>query len=214
MVRKITYIGFLFLLGALILAGQTQQSAPQGQTQSNSQAPAAEHPAESNPNVGAGVDPNTYRMGPQDVLFVRVWREPDFSLSVSVRPDGKITMPLIGDVQAGGLTPVQLGQEVAKDLTKYINTPDVTIIVQQVNSKKYYITGEVLKTGAFPLVVPTTVLQALSGAGGFKEFANTKKIKILRGTKQFHFNYKQVINGKHPEQNIYLENGDYVIVPE
>ena len=153
-------------------------------------------------------------MGPQDVLFVRVWREPDFSLAVSVRPDGKITMPLIGDVQAGGLTPVQLGQEVAKDLTKYINTPDVTIIVQQVNSKKYYITGEVLKTGAFPLVVPTTVLQALSGAGGFKEFANTKKIKILRGTKQFHFNYKQVINGKHPEQNIYLENGDYVIVPE
>ncbi|MGH9667600.1 MAG: polysaccharide biosynthesis/export family protein [Bryobacteraceae bacterium] len=214
MVRKTLHIGFLFLLGALVIAGQTQQPAPQGQNQSTSQPPAAKPPAEPNPAVGAGVDPDTYRMGPEDVLFVRVWREPDFSLLVSVRPDGKITMPLVGDIQAGGLTPIELGKDVAKSLTKYINTPDVTIIVQQVNSKKYYITGEVQKTGAFPLVVPTTVLQALSGAGGFREFANQKKIKILRGKQRFRFNYKQVISGKHLEQNIYLQNGDYVIVPD
>jgi polysaccharide export outer membrane protein len=215
MARKTLHIGFLFLLGALVVFGQTQQPAPKEQGETSSQAPSAKPDATApNPGVGAGVNPETYRMGPEDVLFVRVWREPDFSLVVSVRPDGKITMPLIGDLQAGGMTPVELGKEVAKALSKYINTPDVTIIIQQVNSKKYYITGEVQKTGAFPLVVPTTVLQALSNAGGFKEFANKKKIKILRGTKRFRFNYKEVVNGKHLEQNIYLENGDYVIVPE
>lgn len=220
MVRKTLHTGFLLLLSSLIMVGQTPpatqtQSAPQGQSQSTSQAPAEKtEPSETNPAVGAGVNPETYQLGPQDVVYVRVWREPDFTLAVAVRPDGKITMPLIGDVEAAGLTPVQLGQHIAKSLTKYINTPDVTVIVQQVNSKKYYITGEVLKTGVFPLIVPTTVLQALSAAGGFKEFANTKKIKILRGDKRLHFNYKEVIKGKHMEQNIYLQNGDYVIVPD
>ena len=214
MVRKTAQLMLLVLLGALTILGQSKQSPSNGDASSVSPPPGAKPGGAPNSAVGVGVDPKSYVMGPEDVLYVRVWREPDFSLPVSVRPDGKITMPLVGDLQASGLTPLQLGKEVASGLSKYINTPDVTIIVEQVNSKKYYITGGVLKTGSFPLVVPTTVLEALSNAGGFKEFANTKKIKILRGSKRLSFNYKQVINGKHLEQNIYLENGDYIIVPE
>ncbi|MEO7143948.1 MAG: polysaccharide biosynthesis/export family protein [Bryobacteraceae bacterium] len=198
------------------MLGQGKKS-PDAQTQPGPQVESI-HPAKPGApgtasTVGAPVDPNTYLMGPQDVVFVRVWREPDFSEPVAIRPDGKITLPLVGDLQAAGLTPVQLGAAVAKSLSKYVNTPDVSIIVQQVNSKKYYVTGGVMKTGAYPLVVPTTVLEAISQAGGFQEFANTKKVKVLRGSKQFHFNYKEVVNGKNLQQNIYLENGDYVIVP-
>jgi polysaccharide export outer membrane protein len=162
--------------------------------------------------VGAAVDPNKYLIGPEDVLFVKVWRENDFTLPVAVRPDGKITMPLIGEVQAAGQTPMQLTKSLTELLTKYINNPDVTVFVTEVRSKKYYIIGEVNRAGAFPLVTPTTILEALGNAGGFREFANTKKIKILRGDKVFNFNYNDVTKAKHLEQNIYLENGDKIIV--
>jgi len=162
--------------------------------------------------VGAAVDPNKYLIGPEDVLFVRVWRENDFTMAVAVRPDGKITMPLVGEVQAAGQTPLQLTKALTEQLTKFINNPDVTVFVTEVRSKKYYILGEVGRQGSFALVTPTTVLDALSNAGGFHEFANTKKIKILRGDKIFNFNYNEVTRAKHMEQNIYLENGDKIIV--
>lgn len=158
------------------------------------------------------VDPNKYVIGPEDVLFVKTWREPDFTLTVVVRPDGKITMPLIGELQASNVTPQSLTDTIKEQLTKFINSPDVTVFVEQVRSKKYYIDGEVVRNGFFPLVTPTTVLEALSNAGGFREFANLKDIRILRNGKILHFNYKEVTKGKRLEQNIYLENGDHIII--
>ena len=162
--------------------------------------------------VGAAVDPNKYLIGPEDILFIKVWRENDFTLPVAVRPDGKITMPLIGEVAAAERTPMQLTSALTELLGKYMNSPDVAVFVTDVRSKKYYIIGEVNRGGSFRLVTPTTVLEALGNAGGFRDFANTKKIKILRGGKIFNFNYKDVTNARHLEQNIYLENGDQIIV--
>jgi len=164
--------------------------------------------------VGLAVDPNHYIIGAEDVLSISVWREPNFTIPAEVvRPDGKITMPLIGEVQAAGLTPLQLTKSLTEKLTTYINRPEVTIGVAQVRSRKYYIDGLVNKPGPYPLATPTRVLEALSEAGGFQEWANTRKIKILRGNQTFRFNYKEAIKGKHPEQNIELENGDHIIVP-
>jgi polysaccharide export outer membrane protein len=163
---------------------------------------------------GARVDDKSYVIGAEDQIGVNVWGVAALSSTYLVRPDGKITMPLIGDLEAAGLTPAQLQASVAARLKeKYINSPDVTILVLAVNSKKYYIHGEVNNPGAFPLIVPTTVLEALANAHGFKDFANVKKIRILRGTEQLKFNYKDVVHGRHSEQNIYLQPGDQIIVP-
>ena len=161
----------------------------------------------------APVDPKSYIVGAEDQLMVRVWREPEVSGAVIVRPDGKITLPLIGEVQAGGRTPQQLEKEVTEKLSTFLTRPEVMVSVTAIRSKRYYIIGQVNRTGVFPLVVPTTVLEALSGAGGFQQWANRKKIVILRGNKRLKFNYKDVINGKSMAQNIYLENGDHIIVP-
>jgi len=162
--------------------------------------------------VGAAVDPNKYLIGPEDILFIKVWRETDFTMPVAVRPDGKITMPLIGEIPAAGATPMQLTKTLADLLGKYLNNPDVAVFVTEVRSKKYYIIGEINRGGSFRLVTPTTVLEALGNAGGFREFANTKKIKILRGGKVFNFNYNEVTKARRLEQNILLENGDQIIV--
>lgn len=200
-------------LAVLIACGAlAAQEAPR-------QAPA--HPAEAAKEAAsdaaaaapAPVDPQTFVIGPEDVLMVRVWREPEHSGIVTVRPDGKITLPLLGDIQAGGLTPDQLDRQITQSLSKLINNPDVIVSVQAVRSKRYYVTGEVNKPGAYPLVVPTTVLEALSLAGGFRDFANKKNITVLRGNKRFKFNYNDVIKGKNLDQNIKLENGDFILVP-
>jgi polysaccharide export outer membrane protein len=163
--------------------------------------------------AAAPVDPKTYQIGPEDVLAITVWREPDVSRLVQVRPDGKITLPLAGELTAGGHTPLQLQEQVTKKLSEFINQPVVNVAVQSVQSKKYYLAGEVNRSGAFPLVVPTTVLEAINSAGGFREFANKGKIVILRGDQRLKFNYNEVIKGKNLKQNIYLENGDHIIVP-
>ena len=163
--------------------------------------------------VAAPVDPGKYRIGPEDVLFVRVWREPDFTLPVSVRPDGKITMPLIGELAAAGRTPIELTATLKEMLGEYLNNPDVSVFVTEVRSKKFYIDGEMNRPGSFALVTPTTVLEALSRGSGFREFANTKRIRVLRGSDVFYFNYQAVTRGKHGEQNIAVQNGDHIIVP-
>jgi len=163
--------------------------------------------------TAAPVDPKSYIIGPQDILLIRVWREPELSSGVQIRPDGKFTMPLIGEVQAEGLTPDQLSAQVTEALSKFINKPEVTISLQSVLSKKYHITGEVTRSGTFPLVVPVTVMEALSNAGGFREFSNTGKIVIMRGDKRIKFNYREVVKGKNLKQNILLENGDHIFVP-
>ena len=164
-------------------------------------------------SVAAPVDPGKYQIGPEDVLFVRVWREPDFTLPLAVRPDGKITMPLIGEVQASGQTPLQLTASLKELLTQYLNNPEVNVFVTEVRSKKFYIDGEMYRPGSFALVTPTSVLEALSRGGGFRDFANTKKIRVLRGSQVHYFNYNEVTKGKHLEQNIAVENGDHIIVP-
>jgi polysaccharide biosynthesis/export protein len=163
--------------------------------------------------AGVPVDAKTFILGAEDLIAVRVWREPELSGSYMIRPDGKISMSLVNELQAAGLTPEQLADAIKLGLSKYINHPEVSIAVTQVNSRKYYLQGEMNRPGSYPLVVPTTVMEALVNAGGFREFANTKKIIILRkGKEQLRFNYKDVIRGKHTEQNILLEPGDQIVV--
>ena len=160
----------------------------------------------------APVDVKTYIIGAEDVIFVKVWRDNDVSGQFLVRPDGRISVPLIGDVTASGCTPEQLEKDISERLSKFIKDPQVNVGILAVGSKKYFILGEVNRPGAYPLVVPTNVLEALVNAGGFRDFANTTKILILRGPKVITFNYKQVTRGKKPEQNIFLEPGDKIIV--
>jgi polysaccharide export outer membrane protein len=162
---------------------------------------------------GAPVDANAYIIGPEDVIQVRVWREAELSGQFQVRPDGKISLPLVNEMQAAGVTPQQLAANIAAGLGKYMTQPEVSVAVQQVNSKKYFIIGEVQKPGSYPLTVPTTVLEALVNAGGFRDFANPKKITILRAGQRLRFNYKEVISGKNMGQNILLQTGDQIIVP-
>jgi polysaccharide export outer membrane protein len=161
------------------------------------------------------VDPKSFVIGPEDVLLVKVWRDPEVSAQVMVRPDGKITLQLLGELQAAGLTPEALTQTIYDGMAKLkqLEKSEVTVTVAQVNSRKYFIQGEISRPGAFSLLVPTTVLEAIGHSGGFREFANEKKIIILRNGQQFKFNYKEVIRGKNMEQNILLQPGDQIIVP-
>ncbi len=163
--------------------------------------------------AGAPVDSNAYKVGPADVLNIRVWNEPQFSGPVIVQQNGKFTLPLVGDLQAGGLTPVEIEQVITKGLAKLIVRPLVTVTVQEVGSKRYYMDGEIARPGEYPLVVPTTILEAISKAGGPGGFANEKKIYVLRGDKKIPFNLKEVRQGKHMEQNIQIQPGDHIFIP-
>src|SRR6202522_3050920 len=160
---------------------------------------------------------NSYVIGANDALAIDVWKEPNVSRSVSVRSDGKISLPLVGELQASGQTPQQLEQEITKRLQSYISEPEVTVIVSESKSQKVNILGMVAHPGAFLLTSSTTVLDAVAMAGGFKDFAKQKSVYVLRqapdGTQQkIPFNYKDVIKGKNPEQNIRLQSGDTVVV--
>ena len=158
-----------------------------------------------------------YRIGPQDLVRIDVWKEPDISRTIPVRPDGKISLPLMNDVQAAGLTAMELAGSIREGLSKYITSPQVTVTVTEINSRRVYVTGEVMRPGAQPLLPNMTALQALTSAGGFTQFAKTKSIYILRnedGKQVKHpFNYKAVLDGKHPEDNIQLQPGDVIVVP-
>jgi polysaccharide biosynthesis/export protein len=165
----------------------------------------------------AATDDPTYKIGAQDVLRVDVWREDQFTRTVPVRPDGKITLPLLNDVQAVGLTPMELAGVIREELKKYVTNPQVTVSVAEINSKRIYVNGEVNKSGAYQLLPHMTVLQALSGSGGFTAFARIKRIYILRSVDgkpvKIPFDYKAAITGKNLEQNIELQPGDVVVVP-
>jgi polysaccharide biosynthesis/export protein len=165
----------------------------------------------------AGAEDPTYKIGAQDVIRIDVWREDQLTRTVPVRPDGKITLPLLNDVQAAGLTPMELAGNIREELKKFVTNPQVTVSVTEINSKRIYVSGEVNKSGAFQLLPHMTVLQALSGAGGFTAFARIKNIYVLRNENgksiKIPFNYKEAIKGKNPEQNIELQPGDVVVVP-
>lgn len=170
------------------------------------------------PGPAARHSDDAYVIGANDVLSISVWKEPDVSRSVPVRSDGKISLPLVGELQASGQTPRQLEQEITKRLQNYISEPEVTVIVTDSKSQKVNILGMVSRPGAYLLTSSTTILDAIAMAGGFKDFAKQKSIYVLRqapdGTQQrIPFNYKDVIKGKNPEQNIRLQAGDTVVVP-
>jgi len=197
-----------------LLAGPTLVQGNSARNQGGQAQPDAKNAA-STP-IAATQDPN-YVIGAQDVLSVAVWKEPELTLSVPVRPDGKISMPLLNDIQAAGLTPMQLMSEITGGLKKFVTDPQVTVIVTQMNSQRIYVMGEITRPGAYPLLPQMTVLQALSGAGGFSQFANLKKIYILRAENgkqnKYPFNYKETVQGKQPERNIALKAGDTIVVP-
>jgi polysaccharide biosynthesis/export protein len=169
------------------------------------------------PAAGAGHD-NTYIIGIDDVLAISVWKEPDVSKTVPVRSDGKISLPLAGEVQASGETPRQLEQDLANKLRSFISEPEVTVIVEQIKSQKFNILGQVTKPGSYPLGGASTVLDAIALAGGFRDFAKQKSVYVLRhnpdGTEsRLPFNYKAVIKGNNLTQNIKLQPGDTIVVP-
>lgn len=162
--------------------------------------------------------PKDYVIGLEDGLAIVVWREPELSVKETfVRPDGKITLPLINDIQASGLTAEQLQEQIAEKLKEFVAAPNVTVIITRISSQKVSIVGEISAPGIYTLGSPMTVLELIAKAGGLREYANKKKIRIVREeggrTLQFMFNYKDVVQGKNLKQNIPLKNGDIVIVP-
>ena len=197
----------LLLAGAVVLAQEKPSSKP------------AEKPAEKMEAVTAapGSEDPDYVIGPEDVLNINVWKEAEMSATVPVRPDGKISLPLLNDVQAAGLKPMQLAADITEKLKKYLEQPQVTVVVTQINSRRFFVLGEVSRPGAFPLLPGMTVLQAISSAGGFSQYANQSKVYVLRtenGKQQkIPFNYKEVLKGERTEQNIVLKPGDTIVVP-
>lgn len=165
----------------------------------------------------AATEDSNYVIGAQDVLDISVWKEAELTRTVPVRSDGKISMPLLNDVQAAGLTPLQLAADITAGLKKFVTDPQVTVIVTAINSQRVYIMGEVTRPGAYPMLPNMTVLQALSSGGGFTQFAKITKIYVLRvdngKQEKLPFNYKEVIAGKAADQNIFIKAGDTIVVP-
>jgi len=193
----------------------------QSSTGNSANAPAASA-APTSPNAEASnstkAHDDSFVIGNEDVLAINVWKEPDVSRSVPVRSDGKISLPLVGEVQATGRTPLKLEQDIAERLKSYIAEPDVTVIVQQINSQKFNILGMVNRPGSYPITNSATVLDAIALAGGFRDFAKQKAIYILRqnadGTQtRLPFNYKEVVKGKNSAQNVKLQPRDSIVVP-
>jgi polysaccharide biosynthesis/export protein len=210
----------LFFVAVIFLAGAANARAGLQDKKSGKEVPifpSANAVDETKPGVIPATTDPAYVIGPQDVLDINVWKEPDMTRVVPVRPDGKISLPLINDVQAAGQTPQQLATEITTKLKKFLTEPQVTVIVSAINSQRVFVIGEVIHAGAFQLVPGTTVLQALANAGGFTTFANVKKIHVMRVVNGKHvelpFNYREVLNGDSQDQNIKLEPGDTVVVP-
>jgi polysaccharide export outer membrane protein len=201
----------LFAAGMLAQSNVTPNVAPN--VAPKAEPARADKPAQAVQDAGTGSD---YVIGADDTLHISVWKEPDLTETLPVRPDGKISMPLLNDIPAAGLTPLQLQGSITEKLKKYIADPRVTVVVTAMNSRRIFVTGEVTHTGPMPLLPHMTMLQALSQAG-FTQFANLKAIYLLRtenGRQQkLPFNYKEVVKGNRPEQNIVLKPGDTLVVP-
>jgi polysaccharide biosynthesis/export protein len=198
----IAAVAALLWFGSMALA---QQSTPASSSTSDTAASAA--------SSAAGPE---YVIGPDDVLHVAVWKEADLTATLPVRPDGKISLPLLNDVQAAGMTPMQLASSLTDKLRKYMADPRVTVVVTQINSKRIYMVGEVSHTGPMPMLPSMTVLQAISGAG-LTQFANTKRIYVLRNENgkqvKMPVNYRKLVKGEEMERNYVLQPGDTIVVP-
>jgi polysaccharide export outer membrane protein len=231
-------VALIVLLGLFSLAAYAQDSTTQDTAGQSDSAPAAQpvlpaNPTSADPNEAKAlpptpsntpasrvpaIRPETYIIGIGDVLEVHVWKEGELSKTVPVRPDGMITLPLIGEIKAIGLTPVQLQDQLTTSLQKVVSEPQVTVMVVSVNSMSFNIMGNVNKPGYYPLVHPVTILDAIAISGGFRDFAKQKKIYVLRAMpdgkeKKYMFNYKQVIKGQNMAQNIMLQPHDVLVIP-
>lgn len=201
---SVSVVAVLVLLGCA--AASLAQPARQGAQPARQAAAAAE-----------AAPPPDYVIGPEDVLGILFWRDADMSGDVTVRPDGMITLPLVRDIRAQGLTPDALRDEIQKAASQFIEDPVVTVVVREINSRKVFITGQVANPGAYPLTSAMTVMQLIAVAGGVSEFANTKNITVMRAgtgrSQVFKFNYRDVARGRNVQQNIQLQPGDTVVVP-
>jgi polysaccharide export outer membrane protein len=209
-VLAIDLLKWMLLLGVVTSMAMAQDAG----------APAPATPAKPAQTAAAapGVRSDSYVIGAEDVITVYVWKEPEMSKSVPVRPDGMISLPLIGEIKAAGNTPVQLQDVLAEAMKKMISDPQVTVVVEKIGSLNFNIVGEVNHPGYFPLTRRMTVLDAIAMAGGFRDFAKSKKVYVLRtaanGTQErLPFNYKEVIKGKNQQQNIELQPRDTIVVP-
>ncbi len=207
--KKVIKLACLLLLGFVTTGAWAQdQNKPMAPDQGKAAGPEG--------HLATLVVPPDYVIGADDTLHISVWKEPDVSVSLPVRPDGKISMPLLDDVQAAGLTPMQLAASIKEKLKKYIADPRVTVVVTAMNSQRIYVLGEVVRKGPMALLPDMTMLQALSTAG-FTQFANLKGIYLLRRKNgqesKIPFNYKDAIKGRNTQQNIVLQPGDTIVVP-
>jgi polysaccharide export outer membrane protein len=202
----------LLVLGASAAAAQTSPPAPPAQSTMPAGAATAAAPRPTDPVVPPG-----YVIGTDDVLAIVYWKDKEMTSEAQVRPDGRIALPLINEVVAAGLTPEQLREKLTEESKKYMEDANITVVVRQINSRKAFITGEVNKPGTYPLTSPITVMQLIAMAGGLREYADAKRIVIMRTENgkptSLRFNYKDVIDGKNLEQNIQLKPGDTVVVP-
>jgi polysaccharide export outer membrane protein len=205
------------LLAGLVLLPQAHAQDTPGQASAKTQSQRTDPGVSTSDPVTPASQSAEYKIGPQDVVQIDVWKEPEITRTIPVRPDGKISLPLVNDVQAAGLTAMQLAAVIREGLTKYLTNPQVTVTVTMINSRRVYLTGEVSRTGALPLLPNMTVLQALSSAGGFTPFAKMKDIYILRiengRQTKYPFHYKDVVKGKRQEENILLQPNDVIVVP-
>jgi polysaccharide export outer membrane protein len=215
------FIVFVTLVISLSLFAAAQQGAESAKLvpakdTAATVAPVAESKPEPDVKAASELKPE-YVVGEGDALHIDVWQEPEVSQNVVVRPDGKVSLPLVNEVKVSGMTPLQIQAVVAEKLKTFVNQPKVTVTVIEVHSRKAFITGEVAHPGEYPLNTQVTVLQLIAQSGGFTPFAKTENIMILRvsdGKEQrLKFKYKEVLRGKNTDQNIALEPGDTVVVP-
>jgi len=210
--RLLAAMMFVFVLSLNAQeAAVADASAPAPKTEAKATAAAAN-------TTPAATGKADYLIGPDDVLSINVWREPELTRLVPVRPDGKISLPLVGDVEAAGFSTVQLQSALSEKLKSFVENPEVTVIVQEVRSLKFNVIGEVLRPGSYPLTKSLTVLDGLAAAGGFRDFAKLSKIYVLRQqadgkSTRMAFHYKDVIKCKKSEENVALQSHDTIVVP-
>jgi polysaccharide export outer membrane protein len=205
---EMTKLGYVGIIGIVVLLMATETVYPQADKETLSQRQT---------QAEVATDSDQYLIGPEDVLYIHVWREDALSKSVPVRMDGNISLPILNEIKAAGLTPLQLKEALTTRLKEFIESPNVSVTVVEANSFKVYVSGQVRLPGVYRLRSETTVLQIIPMAGGFTDWANQKKILIIRREnnkeKRFTVNYKKIIKGKDPGSNITLKSGDTIIVP-
>lgn len=202
-------------IAAIVFSAGAQDTKTTSATAADSSAKPAQPESRTNASM---IDSKSYVIGENDVLEIDVWKEKEISRTIPVRPDGKISLPLVGEIQASGMTPMQLQNDLTKRLKEYIENPEVTVIVSDPRSHQFNVVGEVLRPGSYPLMQTMTVLDAIAQSGGFKDFAKETKIYVLRSMPdgarvRIRFNYKRVIQGRDLQENVVLKPGDTIVVP-